>query len=110
MIPRGHLDCADLCCSIVDENLFYKGVDKSAVSPARLQQSHSLAEPLLDAPSLEGPSGTSTAPETDNTEDVQPFHPFTSGDSLLGLTRKHNVRFSIAYASICAGLIPSANS
>lgn len=75
---------------IVDENLFYKGVDKSVVSPARLQQSHSLAEPLLEAPSLEGPS--STVSDSDDTEEVQPFHPFTSGDSLLGLTRKHNVR------------------
>ncbi len=29
----------------MDENLFYKGVDKSSVHGARLSQSHSLAEP-----------------------------------------------------------------
>lgn len=29
----------------VDENLFYKGVDKSSVHGARLHQSHSLTEP-----------------------------------------------------------------
>ena len=29
----------------VDENLFYKGVDKSIVHGARLHQSHSLIEP-----------------------------------------------------------------
>lgn len=29
----------------VDENLFYKGVDKSSVHGARLHQTHSLSEP-----------------------------------------------------------------
>ncbi|KAA1468759.1 L-serine ammonia-lyase [Dentipellis sp. KUC8613] len=62
----------------VDENLFYKGVDKSSVHGARLHQSHSLAEP--------GEERT-----TDEPNDVHPPYPFTSGDSLLGLTRKHNL-------------------
>ena len=63
----------------VDENLFYKGVDKSVVHNARLHQSHSLAEPPQDGKS---------APE-----DELPLYPFKSGDSLLALTRKHNVSF-----------------
>ncbi|KAH8093733.1 L-serine ammonia-lyase [Cristinia sonorae] len=58
----------------VDENLFYKGVDKRVVHGARLAQTHSMTDPISDAP----PSPT------------QPPYPFTSGDSLLALTRKHN--------------------
>ncbi|ETW78941.1 hypothetical protein HETIRDRAFT_387140 [Heterobasidion irregulare TC 32-1] len=61
----------------VDENLFYKGVDKSVVHNARLHQSHSLAEPPQDG---------KPAPE-----DELPLYPFKSGDSLLALTRKHNM-------------------
>lgn len=77
---------------VVDENLFYKGVDKRAVPAARLQQSHSLAEPHQDTPQRDdsASSGT-TALNSNGTDEVQPFHPFTSGDSLLSLTRKHNV-------------------
>ncbi|TCD68411.1 hypothetical protein EIP91_010812 [Steccherinum ochraceum] len=60
----------------VDENLFYKGVDKSIVHGARLAQTHSNADgESEDTP----PSPT------------QPPYPFTSGDSLLALTRKHNM-------------------
>ncbi|KZT27782.1 L-serine ammonia-lyase [Neolentinus lepideus HHB14362 ss-1] len=57
----------------VDENLFYKGVDKSAVHGARLHQSH-ISEPG---------DASGGAP--------QPPYPFTTGDSLLALTRKHNM-------------------
>ncbi|KAF5362546.1 hypothetical protein D9756_002551 [Leucocoprinus leucothites] len=46
----------------VDENLFYKGVDKKAVHGARLHQSHSLAEPLSQTASLL--PGTSEASES----------------------------------------------
>ncbi|TFK51687.1 L-serine ammonia-lyase [Heliocybe sulcata] len=59
----------------VDENLFYKGVDKSAVHGARLHQSH-ISEPG-DAERAGGASG--------------PPYPFTTGESLLALTRKHNM-------------------
>lgn len=62
----------------VDENLFYKGVDKSAVHGARLHQSHSLSDNQWgDSP-----------PENDP---CQPPYPFVSGESLLALTRKHNM-------------------
>lgn len=37
----------------VDENLFYKGVDKSAVHGARLNQTHSLSDPSESVPEQE---------------------------------------------------------
>nr|VWO94601.1 Uncharacterized protein [Ganoderma boninense] len=61
----------------VDENLFYKGVDKSVVHGARLHQSSH-----TDSDSMEA---TSTANSN------QPPYPFVSGDSLLTLTKKHNL-------------------
>ncbi|KAH9852088.1 L-serine ammonia-lyase [Lenzites betulinus] len=61
----------------VDENLFYKGVDKSIVHGARLQHTHS-PEP--------GPGEAPQAPDP-----IQPPYPFVSGDSLLALTKKHNM-------------------
>jgi hypothetical protein len=81
----------------VDENLYYKGVDKSAVHGARLHQTHSLSEPLLDIiPSPGSESGTqSQGLEQDESQNrVDPGHPpypFESGNSLLALTKKHNV-------------------
>ncbi|EIW58703.1 L-serine ammonia-lyase [Trametes versicolor FP-101664 SS1] len=61
----------------VDENLFYKGVDKSIVHGARLQQTHS---------SESTPGAPPEAPDP-----IQPPYPFVSGDSLLALTKKHNM-------------------
>ncbi|KIK81296.1 hypothetical protein PAXRUDRAFT_35913 [Paxillus rubicundulus Ve08.2h10] len=52
----------------VDENLFYKGVDKNAVHGARLHQTHN----------IEG-------------DPDHPPYPFESGNSLLALTTKHNL-------------------
>ncbi|TFK18452.1 L-serine ammonia-lyase [Coprinopsis marcescibilis] len=64
----------------VDENLFYKGVDKKKVHGARLHQ-HS-------APS----DGSPVPPEPDaKTEVVQPPYPFESGNTLLALTKKYNM-------------------
>ncbi|KIK61547.1 hypothetical protein GYMLUDRAFT_42544 [Collybiopsis luxurians FD-317 M1] len=89
----------------VDENLFYKGVDKSAVPPARLHQSHSLTEP--DYGSLPSSSAASAFAEaetnstSENSDSINeraevgevagPPYPFESGNSLLALTRKHNM-------------------
>ncbi|KAI3621332.1 l-serine dehydratase [Moniliophthora roreri] len=74
----------------VDENLFYKGVDKNVVHGARLHQSHSLSDPttLSDA-SLQHDSNptTNSAPQ----DEIQPPYPFESGSSLLALTKKHNM-------------------
>ncbi|KAI0372786.1 L-serine ammonia-lyase [Pilatotrama ljubarskyi] len=61
----------------VDENLFYKGVDKSIVHGARLHQSH---------PSESAPGDPPQVPDP-----IQPPYPFVSGDSLLALTKKHNM-------------------
>jgi hypothetical protein len=46
--PKGfNADCTCLNIS-VDENLFYKGVDKSAVHGARLSQTQAVSDLLLD--------------------------------------------------------------
>ncbi|KAJ3782875.1 serine dehydratase alpha chain-domain-containing protein [Lentinula aff. detonsa] len=76
----------------VDENLFYKGVDKSVVPPARLHQMHSLTEPSLSSPSSEPSSGPFTPhDESISHDDASPPYPFESGNSLLALTQKHNM-------------------
>jgi len=70
----------------VDENLFYKGVDKSAVHGARLNQTHSLSDPM-----------TEVAPTSrDENDPGHPPYPFESGDALLALTKKHNVRHHVS--------------
>ncbi|KAH7105821.1 serine dehydratase alpha chain-domain-containing protein [Auriculariales sp. MPI-PUGE-AT-0066] len=65
----------------VDENLFYKGIDKRAVDPARLLQ--------LDAPPTADPAHTGTPPSQQGP--VGPPFPFHSGASLLSLTKQHNM-------------------
>lgn len=79
----------------MDENLFYKGVDKSAVHGARRSQTSSLSEPLLGAPPMEGAeqaphSGPDHLREETPGEERPPY-PFKSGNDLLALTRNHNV-------------------
>ena len=79
---------------IVDENLFYKGVDKTKVHGARLHQSHLASESVdKQMSSAEG------IPSRDDVETAidkqQPPYPFDSGKSLLALTRKHNVGSSL---------------
>jgi hypothetical protein len=69
----------------VDENLFYKGVNKRSVHGARLHQTHSLSEPI----STNGPEKLA-APSAEGSSEHPPY-PFESGNSLLALTRKHNV-------------------
>jgi len=66
----------------VDENLFYKGVDKSSVHGARLHQ-HVHVAGSSNVVGREAQSGGE-----------QPPYPFKSGDSLLNLTRTHNVWLS----------------
>ena len=78
----------------MDENLFYKGVDKTKVHGARLHQSHLASDPA-DLP-------ISSVEEASPGDDVKtaaanqhPPYPFDSGNSLLALTRKHNVGFTV---------------
>lgn len=76
---------------LVDENLFYKGVDKTKVHGARLHQSHLASEPVdKQMSSVDG------IPSRETVIDKQhPPYPFDSGKSLLALTRKHNVGSTI---------------
>lgn len=64
----------------VDENLFYKGVDKSAVHGARLHQTHNVEK------------GDATPAQPEANDPGHPPYPFESGNSLLALTKRHNVR------------------
>ncbi|KAF9449936.1 L-serine ammonia-lyase [Macrolepiota fuliginosa MF-IS2] len=83
----------------VDENLFYKGVDKKTVHGARLHQSHSLAEPadmpliLGDPEQMVYPAVVTDTSEGENLkdEDCHPPYPFDTGATLLALTHKHNM-------------------
>ncbi|KAK2463703.1 hypothetical protein APHAL10511_004454 [Amanita phalloides] len=63
----------------VDENLFYKGIDKSTVHEARLHHS----------PSTE--IETECRTDSSKIDANQPPYPFESGRTLLALTRKHNL-------------------
>ncbi|KAI0255797.1 serine dehydratase alpha chain-domain-containing protein [Lactifluus subvellereus] len=63
----------------VDENLFYKGVDKSSVHGARLHQH------------IHADSSSTAVGQQVRTDSEQPPYPFKSGDSLLNLTRVHNM-------------------
>ena len=82
----------------VDENLFYKGVDKSQVPPSRLSQSHGInSNPLVGAPGSGrvADAGKSEPPAFGTgSMDSQPPYLFHSGTSLLAMARKHNVRIS----------------
>ncbi|XP_006462099.1 hypothetical protein AGABI2DRAFT_143787 [Agaricus bisporus var. bisporus H97] len=77
----------------VDENMFYKGVDKKAVHNARLQQVHSLEEPSLDRPLISEPPTHPNMPvsHSKEQEEERPPYPFDTGASLLALTQKHNM-------------------
>ncbi|KAF8899655.1 serine dehydratase alpha chain-domain-containing protein [Gymnopilus junonius] len=74
---------------IIDENLFYKGVDKKTVHGARLHQSHSLSDPEAHSPSSAQPEDSTC--KTSIADNEQPPYPFDSGDTLLSLTKKHNM-------------------
>ncbi|KAK7445476.1 hypothetical protein VKT23_014894 [Stygiomarasmius scandens] len=75
----------------VDENLFYKGVDKTAVHGARLHQTHSLTEPDHSSDPDAVPRASDSQMSSAITEVTGPPYPFESGSSLLALTKKHNM-------------------
>ncbi|KAG8836086.1 hypothetical protein FRC17_010019 [Serendipita sp. 399] len=60
----------------VDENLYYMGVDKTKVDPSRRSQIHDFDE--SDPESYQGNAG-------------QPPYLFKSGDTLLAMTKRHNM-------------------
>ena len=74
----------------MDENLFYKGVDKSQVPISRLSQSHGLdSVPLVGMPGSERVADSASGTGSTGS---QPPYLFHSGASLLAMARKHNVR------------------
>ncbi|KAJ6625025.1 serine dehydratase alpha chain-domain-containing protein [Mycena sp. CBHHK59/15] len=84
----------------VDENLFYKGVDKKEVHGARLHQVQSPSEPnttVAISASTSQSSSSAAGPVEETPEDGEPQqasgppYPFSSGNSLLELTKKHNM-------------------
>ena len=74
----------------MDENLYYKGINKSVVHGARLHQSHSLVE-SEDNVEVSQSSASASAPE------ANPPYPFESGKALLALTKKYNVNINNQY-------------
>ncbi|KAJ7604046.1 L-serine ammonia-lyase [Mycena polygramma] len=77
----------------VDENLFYKGVDKKAVHGARLHQVHDIPDLALTAVGDTSPS-SAEQPSSDSEEEPGSYaipYPFSSGNSLLELTKRHNM-------------------
>ena len=74
---------------LVDENLFYKGVDKTKVHGARLHQSHLASQPVDKE--LSSGEGIPSRDDVETADKLHPPYPFDSGKSLLALTRKHNV-------------------
>ncbi|KDR67939.1 hypothetical protein GALMADRAFT_257430 [Galerina marginata CBS 339.88] len=74
----------------VDENLFYKGVDKTKVHGARLHQTHSISDPEHHVPLIDS-QGTEAQKPNDGEGDEHPPYPFDSGNTLLALTKKHNM-------------------
>ncbi|KDQ19049.1 hypothetical protein BOTBODRAFT_103013 [Botryobasidium botryosum FD-172 SS1] len=72
----------------VDENLYYKNVDKEQVDAARLSQTHGAEEPSDTSPldSVFGDSASESAPRGN-----QPPYLFHSGDSLIAMTKAHNL-------------------
>ncbi|KAJ7695149.1 serine dehydratase alpha chain-domain-containing protein [Mycena rosella] len=80
----------------VDENLFYKGVDKKAVHGARLHQIHPPLDPGVSAVAASASDSTSVEESADQSstepqEELGPPYPFSSGNTLLELTKKHNM-------------------
>ncbi|KAL1747919.1 serine dehydratase alpha chain-domain-containing protein [Schizophyllum fasciatum] len=66
----------------VDENLFYKSINKRDAAGARIHQQHSVSDPISEA----------VPPPNAGVEEEQNIpHPFDSGASLLALTKKHNM-------------------
>lgn len=80
---------------LVDENMFYKGVDKRTVHEARLHQTSSVSDPEDTTKTPASVTGNLlfSNPVSNGTQEDSghPPYPFSSGDTLLALTRKHNV-------------------
>jgi hypothetical protein len=87
---------------VVDENLFYKGVDKTKVHGARLHQTHSLTDPAdhpvipaVASAQAQQASDAGSTTKSSEPEYNDPPYAFDTGNSLLALTKKHNVRHAV---------------
>ncbi|KAF8582769.1 L-serine ammonia-lyase [Ramaria rubella] len=75
-----------------DENLYYKGVNKNNVETARLSQMHGLNSPSIKSASMTDPTDAAeTSRRQAKAKPSQPPYLFSSGDTLLALTRKNNM-------------------
>lgn len=69
----------------MDENLFYKAVDKTKVHSARLHQHHT---------NTDRPRDYALPDDCKKYGDsIVPPYPFDTGNTLLALTKKHNVSY-----------------
>ncbi|CAH7670590.1 serine dehydratase alpha chain-domain-containing protein [Phakopsora pachyrhizi] len=73
------------------ENLYYKQIDKNKASLKRLDPSDSKSDKLQGFLPTNDLSVQETQEEDSKEENNQPPLPFHNGDSLLELTRKHNL-------------------
>jgi hypothetical protein len=85
----------------VDENLFYRAINKKEASPARRDQTHGIVQ---DGPQIAPPQEAllDDEPESENTEEEEPDSQqaknkqppflFHNAQSLETLTKRHNVR------------------
>jgi hypothetical protein len=86
------ISSSDNLLPLVDENLYYKGVDKHAVETARLSQMHGFDTLSIKSASMTDPTTSAeNARSQASSKPAQPPYLFSSGDSLLALTKRHNV-------------------
>jgi hypothetical protein len=85
----------------VDENLFYRAINKKEAAPARRDQTHGVQ---IDVPQLAPPqedsSGSGEGEGAAKKEDKQPPFLFHNAQSLESLTRKHNVPLILSSSSL----------
>ncbi|KAF8318724.1 L-serine ammonia-lyase [Clavulina sp. PMI_390] len=74
----------------VDENLFYKGVDKKGVDIGRLSLTHGAELGALPPPGSEAENTSSNTDEASQRE-VKPRYLFHNAASLLAMTKRHNL-------------------
>jgi hypothetical protein len=79
----------------VDENLYYRAINKDKTSHARRDQTHGLDDVALPLP--DDQSGSAPKPPTEGEKLKQPPFLFRNGQGLLNMTRENNVRFVLKF-------------
>lgn len=83
----------------VDENLYYRAINKDDTSHARRDQTHGLIG--LDTKALPSPTSANDSVEVQESRGdklPQPPHLFTNAESLLKMSKAHNVSLSTQFA------------